>query len=240
MWMLQDVLAGATSSLVVAPFMMVIDASIVKTQFEKRHLAPTLRSTVKGFVNGSLPWRQPWQVMVGVYASTYITANTVEGVCKQCHIDYKIPTTLCTSIVNMTAIAYKDRMFAQWFGVISNSHSLHFSARSYGLFAVRDMMTIASSFVLKKNVQSYLEAEHGVHPTWADAGASFVVPMSAQLVSTPLHILAMDLYQRPRETMASRWALIKNQYSSVCAGRMLRVLPAFGLGGFINDMLQKL
>lgn len=31
----------------------------------------------------------------------------------------------------------------------------------------------------------------------ADLAASFAVPMLAQLFSTPLHILSLDLYSRP-------------------------------------------
>ena len=38
--------------------------------------------------------------------------------------------------------------------------------------------------------------EHDVRPRNADLAASFAVPMLAQIPSTPLHILSLDLYSR--------------------------------------------
>jgi hypothetical protein len=60
---------------------------------------------------------------------------------------------------------------------------------SFALFALRDGLTITSSFVIKNTVKDKLEAEHGYSKNSADLIASFSVPMIAQLFSTPLHIL---------------------------------------------------
>jgi len=38
---------------------------------------------------------------------------------------------------------------------------------------------------------------------------------------------------------ASRLAEVSKGYFSVCSGRILRIIPAFGLGGFINDMIKE-
>ena len=38
---------------------------------------------------------------------------------------------------------------------------------------------------------------------------------------------------------ASRLAEVNKGYFSVCSGRILRIIPAFGLGGFINDMIKE-
>ena len=69
--------------------------------------------------------------------------------------------------------------------------------------------------------------------------ASFGVPMFAQLFSTPLHILAMDIFDNPVSNFKNRMAAISKGYASVCSGRMLRIIPAFGVGGFINDWVNE-
>jgi hypothetical protein len=59
---------------------------------------------------------------------------------------------------------------------------------------------------------------------------------TAQLPSTPLHILSMDLYARQNATWGSRMAEVAKGYKSVTTGRIMRIIPAFGMGGFINDV----
>lgn len=50
---------------------------------------------------------------------------------------------------------------------------------------------------------------------------------------------ALDLYARPQETLASRLRYIVERYPSVCAGRAFRIIPAFGVGGYVNDMIME-
>jgi hypothetical protein len=230
-----DIAAGLVSSVVVSPFMTVIDSAIIKSQFDKTSLFRALNDTVRGYFKGTLPWKTPLRIMTGVYASTYITANTIEGICKANDVAHSIPTTLGTSFVNMVAIAYKDRVYANLYGTPSTT----FPRASYALFAMRDCLTITSSFVLKHDFKTYLQEQCGLSRTSADAAASFMVPMAAQLVSSPLHVVALDLYQRPSVEAGARWDIVKKQFVSTCTGRVLRVIPAFGIGGFVNDMLKE-
>lgn len=84
-----------------------------------------------------------------------------------------------------------------------------------------------------------LQDKHGLSHRHADLAASFAVPMAAQLLSTPLHILSLDLYSRPSAPARARLALIAEGYRSVVFGRVMRILPAFGLGGFLNDVIKE-
>ena len=52
-------------------------------------------------------------------------------------------------------------------------------------------------------------------------------------------MLAFDVFQTPQCSAIERVRRIRAGYSSVLMGRMLRTIPAFGLGGFMNDMLRK-
>ena len=110
---------------------------------------------------------------------------------------------------------------------------------SYALFALRDGLTIASSFVLKNIARDHLVSDYGMAKKHADLAASFAVPMAAQLFSTPVHILSLDFFNRPNSTFAARMSEIFKGYNSVVSGRVLRIIPAFGVGGYINDSIKE-
>lgn len=229
---LYELFCGLTSSLLVSPIMTIIDSSIIRSQLNKMDFKTSLLQTSSDYVNKNICFKRPFGVMLLVYSSTYSTANLVELFCKKNKIDYKIPTLIATSTVNICTIAYKDKEYARMF---NNVHNI-FPKKSLGLFAIRDMLTISSSFVYKKDFTTWL---HKYMPNnTADLIASITLPIAAQIISTPLHILAIDIYQRPFYNFSDRIQNIKVMYKSVCIGRVIRVLPAFCLGGFINDMLR--
>jgi hypothetical protein len=61
-----------------------------------------------------------------------------------------------------------------------------------------------------------------------------------QLISTPYHLIALDLYNRAAGTVtwADRWALVREKYNVSVAARVGRILPAFGVGGVANRHLR--
>lgn len=228
-----EVGSAIISSTIVSPIMTSIDTAVIKSQFHRVPLSQAYTETVKDYLSKALPFKKPFLTMNIVYTSTYATANLTEYLCKSSGVDYKIPTLLATSLVNVAAIAYKDREYAKMF----NQPEKAFPKMSYGLFALRDACTIGASFIVKKDVIKYLE-DRGWSHSLADLAASFCVPMVAQLLSTPIHIYAFDLYQTPHSSWAQRWKSVMRLYPSVCAGRMIRIIPAFGVGGYINDMIR--
>jgi len=60
-------------------------------------------------------------------------------------IDYKIPTAIATSVTNIVGVAAKDQAFARMMSKAPSS----FPLSSYVLFALRDGLTVTSTFVLK-------------------------------------------------------------------------------------------
>ncbi len=227
-----ELFCGFTSALLVSPVMTTIDTSIIKSQLTKKSFKQSFTETINDFTNKKIAFNRPFGIMFCVYSSTYSTANITELYCRKKEIDYKIPTLFTTSAVNIATIAYKDREYAKLFNQTYNV----FPKKSYVLFTVRDMLTISSSFIFKKDVISYFD-KYMPHNT-ADFIASMIVPIAIQPVSTPIHILAIDIYQRPEADFMERVRNIRNMYGSVCIGRTIRVIPAFCIGGFINDMLR--
>ena len=225
--------SAIVSSTIVSPIMTVIDTGIIKSQFQRIGLKHAFTETVRDYLNGNIKFTRPFMTMNFVYASTYGTANLTEYACKSNAIDYRGPTLIATSIVNVATIAYKDIEYAKIF----NQPEKKFPKISYALFGVRDAFTIGASFIVKKDAIDFLE-RHGWSHNIADLASCFVVPMAAQLFSTPIHILAFDLYQRPMDSWKQRIDHMLRLYPSVCAGRMFRIIPAFGIGGYVNDMIR--
>ena len=232
---LADIVAGACSSLAIAPVMSIIDHSIIKAQFEKLKLKKSVTSVANNFVNGTMKWNPSLKIMNNVYTATYVTANVVETICHKNNIEAALPTTFFTTLVNIIAISYKDKEYAK----LNGQTNIKFPKLSYGLFGIRDGITITSSFVIKPHVRTYLEKEWKLSHNNADLAASFAVPMIAQIFSTPIHIYSLDIYHRPQDTLAHRLALIRNSYTSVFFGRILRIIPAFGICGFLNDVIKE-
>lgn len=229
---LYELFCGLTSSLIVSPIMTLIDTAIIKSQLNKINFKQSLIETTNDYYNKKIKFHRPFGIMLFVYSSTYSTANIVEFCCKYENIDYRIPTLISTSVVNILTIGYKDKEYSK---IFNNKHNV-FPRASFGLFAIRDMLTVSSSFVYKKDLIDILN-EYLPH-NMADFFASLTLPIVAQTISTPIHILAIDLYQRPTANFKNRIKNIKKMYGTVCTGRIIRVIPAFCLGGFINDMLR--
>lgn len=172
--------------------------------------------------------------MNSVYFSTYATANLTELYCSHHDTDNRWLTFFLTSVANIAGIIYKDRSYIKMF----EHKVLNIPFRCYVLFALRDSITIGSTFVIKKDAVHHLHHEYHVSYPLADFVSSFTLPILAQLFSTPLHILSMDYYQRPHTSTMDRVRHIYGLYPSICAGRMLRILPAFCFGSFLNDILR--
>jgi hypothetical protein len=111
-----------------------------------------------------------------------------------------------------------------------------FPIQSNLLLATRDMMTINSAFIWKKDLINYFD-KYMMHNK-SEFIASIILPIGIQFFSTPIHILAIDMYEKPNATIIERCKNIKLCYKSILFGRIIRTIPAFGVGGFINDMLR--
>jgi hypothetical protein len=223
--------AALISSTMISPLMTVLDTSIIYSQLHRKTFQQSLGDAYGLYRTGSIKFFPPFKVMNMVYSATYMTANLTELVCEKNNIDSKYPKLILTSAVNIAAITYKDIYYSKLFQTMYTT----FPFRSFALFAMRDSLTIAASFVFKKDLLQYIE-KYLPHNA-ADLIASFALPISAQFISSPIHILAIDLYQNPTTTWKERFSNIRRLYGSVCIGRMTRVVPAFCIGGFANDMI---
>jgi hypothetical protein len=72
----------------------------------------------------------------------------------------------------------------------------------------------------------------------ADGTSQLVTPSAIQLVSTPLHLVGLDLFNRPDATAGMRLALVKRLYASSVALRFGRTAISFGMVSTIACKLR--
>lgn len=227
-----EIFAGIASSFIISPIMTIIDISIIKSQLHKERLSKSITDNITFYSNNKQNFIRPLSVMNIVYSSTYCTANLTELYCKNKNIDYRLPTLIATSFVNIVTISYKDIVYSK----LLKNKLVAFPLQSKILLAARDITTINAVFILKKDLINYFD-RYMMHNK-SEFIASIILPITIQFVSTPIHILAIDVYEKPKSTILERYKNIKLCYRSILFGRIIRTIPAFGVCGFINDRLR--
>lgn len=181
-------------------------------------------------------FRQPAFLLIwAVYLATYLAANCTRTTCERLNVDEAIPKFVVVTIVNTLACVGKDVVFAKMFGA-SGKAAVPFV--TYALFALRDTLTMLASFNVPSMVANLLTEKGILKPGGAAAAAQLLCPVGMQIFSTPIHLLGLNLYNRPGIGFVDRLVDIKNQYKGACGGRMGRILPAFGFGGIGNNAIR--
>ena len=141
----------------------------------------------------------------------------------------------------MSLCLYKDSQFAKMFGPppsLAGTAARSVPSVSYVLFALRDSLTIFASFNLPPLIAPILPLSEEVEKQVSRASvAQFLAPAGIQLFSTPLHLLGLDLYNRPMGNgtpWTSRMAKVSRDWFGSSLARMGRIVPAFGVGGVVN------
>ena len=109
---------------------------------------------------------------------------------------------------------------------------------SYALFTIRDSLTIFASFNLPPIIAPLLPISKEVEKQMSRASvAQFLAPAGIQLLSTPLHLWGLDLYNRPMGNgigWRARVDKVSRDWLGSSFARMARIVPAFGVGGVVN------
>jgi len=138
----------------------------------------------------------------------------------------------------MSLCLYKDSQFARMFGPRISSRVV--PRPSYALFALRDSMTIFASFNLPPLIAPLLPLSHSLETQISRASAAqFLAPAGIQLLSTPLHLWGLDLYNRPGVSWSERGRRVSRDWIGSSVARMARVVPAFGVGGVVNGGVRR-
>lgn len=221
-----------------APAISIVDKAIVSNASGLEPLVPSLINGVKTLVSKPIYFlRQPsFLLILGVYSGTYIVANNIEAICERQNRSSFYPKFVGSSIANVTLSVLKDKAFARMFGK-GDPRPMHFS--SLALFGARDSMTILASFSLPGIISKQLQQDCGVAKLTADTSAQLVTPCAMQFLSTPLHLLGLDIYNRPTVSGGDRIRFVQQEYVKTALARIARIFPAYGIGGVVNKYMRK-
>lgn len=184
-------------------------------------------------------------IILCVYGGTYTSANTVDTFKSTTKNRAASATTSgvakfsATSATNLSLSLVKDSQFTKMFGTVS---ARPIPPASYALFMTRDALTIFASFNLPSVVAPRLPISDDFaekYMTRASA-AQFLIPAAMQTVSTPLHLMGLDLYNRNGgTTLRERLSKVGADWGKSTLARMARIVPAFGIGGVVNNNLRR-
>lgn len=88
---------------------------------------------------------------------------------------------------------------------------------------------------VKQRLSRILASESGRLNT-----AQFMAPAAMQLLSTPIHLLGLDLFNRQGQLgVGERVARITRDWGVSALARMGRIVPAFGVGGVVNAKVRR-
>jgi hypothetical protein len=223
------------------------------------------RNTLLGSIRASLRtllgrphailFSKPAALIFMLYGGTYLTANTLDTATST--VRARPATTVTTgtakfaasSAANVGLCIYKDQAFVRMFGP-PGAVPRPVTPASYLLFALRDCFTIFASFNVPPILGPYLDARMSAELRSRASGAvfaQFLAPAAVQLLSTPIHLLGLDLYNRPANgpgaqgivTMRDRWDLIRKAWAPSALARICRIVPAFGFGGVVNNKVRR-
>lgn len=200
---------------------------------------------------------RPVALIFMLYGGTYLTANTLDTASSTLRGD--LPATYvssgtdkfaASSAANVGLCIYKDQVYVKLFG---GGIPRPVPAPTYALFALRDCLTIFASFNVPPLLGPVLSDRLGAEMSRRVSGetvAQFAAPAAVQLLSTPIHLLGLDMYNRPGGatgagagaggvSWADRWSLIRKNWLISSAARICRIVPAFGLGGTVNMKVRR-
>lgn len=197
---------------------------------------------------------KPAGLIFMLYGGTYLTANTLDTATstvrahQASHVTAGTTKFAASSAANIGLCIYKDQVFVRMFGP-PGAVPRPVPPVSYALFALRDCLTIFASFnvppLLAPVIDARLSEQARRHVSGVSC-AQFAAPAAVQLISTPLHLLGLDMYNRPAATAAApgpswrdRWLQIRSTWAPSAIARICRIVPAFGVGGVVNTNVRK-
>ncbi|KAI1106638.1 hypothetical protein F4804DRAFT_300018 [Jackrogersella minutella] len=247
-----DLTSAASAASMVAPLIAIIDRSIMENASGRNTLSDSLKSSFRTLLlrPHTILFSKPVALIFMLYGGTYLTANTLDTATSTAHNKPAAHVTTGTakfaasSAANVGLCVYKDQVFVKLFGPGGPPRPVPLP--SYVLFTMRDCLTIFASFNVPPLLGPLLTERMGPELQRRVSGttvAQFVAPAAVQLFSTPVHLLGLDMYNRPAAggsvSWRDRWAQVRKNWAISTVARICRIVPAFGLGGTVNMKVRR-
>lgn len=225
--------------MLVSPFNTIVDKAVIENSSGKTPLWRGVRKGLKSLFTRPQTFMSSFEFkwVFFVYASTYISSNVADHVHMK-GVDDSLLKLLITFTVNTSASLVKDKALTQRFGSSGSNKKRNFPMASLGLFFMRDIIAMASAFTIPALLGEYIHKRSSIDEKNSLRIAQLTSPLLVQVVATPLHLVGIDLYVNEKSNWKQRMAQLGKTYCSTLTLRMLRFLPAYGLGGIANMELR--
>lgn len=210
-------LAGSILALAITP----MDQAVMEKMSRRIPLTSSLQISARQMLNTPAQYLQSpqYSFVVGTYAGTYICKNLVDTMCKETEQTpekeafYKFWSVLAVN--GGLSVFWKDPGLARLFG---KSVGPAMPKTVYASWMLRDAIHMVGATVLP----DYCEQRFGwTKDQWRLAQLSF--PLMTQLVTTPAHLLGLDLYNHPTSALSTRLRRIRKNWLPSSGLRMCRM-----------------
>ena len=110
---------------------------------------------------------------------------------------------------------------------------------SYTLFFTRDLMAMAFIFSLPPIMSPLITERSGLSEQRAAVATQLSSPVISQVFTTPLHLVGLSMYNHDGAGFGRHMETLRSTYPSTVMLRMLRIIPAFSVGGVINRSMRQ-
>ena len=230
-----DAGASAATGAAVAPILAAVDRAVTESAAGKKGLWQSFFGTLRqiGTKPGAFVTSPAFRWLWLVYGGTYFVASAAEStlallprgaVSKEAG---GVGKWLATSSYNTGSSLAKDTAFARMYGGAASAAAV--PAGAYGAWLTRDFLSMAVFFTLPPLLAPTVGKVTGSEESGYVA-AQLGLPLAFQAVVTPLHLLGLDIFNRPDKTLAQRASLIRREYLPSTSIRMLRMAPPYSIG----------
>jgi hypothetical protein len=238
-----QIASGFATGFLVAPIVTIVDQAIVTHAAGRENMLLSMKRQSREMVTRPMRFiaAPSFRWVAGVFCFTYASANVAEEYCSRREELKESASRIkfaASSSVNIPISALKDRAMANMF---SSAAAVGDAVRavpktSIALFGLRDGLTVGSSFALPQKIAPYIQSHFEVSESTAMTAAMITAPLAAQIVSTPLFLLGLDLANH--DTSVGRMGRMAKLYVPTLLARWARVLPAFSVGGCANKTIR--
>ncbi|KAJ6000204.1 hypothetical protein N7481_000613 [Penicillium waksmanii] len=240
--MVADTLVAAGSATLITPAVMIFDRLVVEKSFYNQPLFPAFRRHLWFSITQPATFlvSRPSLLVWGLYTATFATANMSETLLNKVYpkIDHAIAgmtTFASTFVVNSSVGIWKDVKFAQLFGSPKPTKTPSPTPQPDAKPPPPQKMPHTQLSFLPAMVSATIPDSIASQEYLKILIAQLAIPASIQLISTPIHLFGLDVYNRPQVMPTKeRVARISRDWIGASLLRMCRIIPAFGIGGFVN------
>lgn len=230
-----DVGIGLLAGFSLSYFILPMDQAVMERMSGNTTLKQSLIRSGTSIVTNPLKYiRSPaYGFVFGTYAGTYITKNCIDTSCQATQQSAEATAFVkfwgVLAVNGGLSVFWKDPGLAKLFG----NSAAAMPKSVYACWVVRDFLHMIGAVV----VPDYCEQRFSwTKDQWRIA--QVLCPMGVQLLTTPFHLMGLDLYNEPKAPLSQRLARIGRGWLPSTGIRCIRMFAPWSLGLLINRDLR--